>query len=338
MKNSIKPVVLTHVVKVIVIFNLLLICGITQAQNKKEQILALQNKIDSLVSSHDKENSEHRTQIIELQSEIGKLKNEISAFQLKIKTSKSTLENYQVQLKQKTDSLKNIQIQFDSITKNLFSQNKNFNYEDSTLLSFGCYCPPDSPSGGGASENGLPLGWSNEGCFYYISSSSNGACGNNCRNPDIYCLCPNDKAPKSIFSRADSSLWFGTEYNLEMINTVANKLIIKNQLLSNNRTGLIEDNHFPGSFKFSEIIEEKGKNGKKKYYLLKTNGNKQLIKEFNPRTEVIDDLPFIYGDGEYTGYIKSPWNDTYILIFSYINYYTGFERENECELDLIFLK
>ncbi len=338
MKNSIKPVVLTHVVKVIVIFNLLLICGITQAQNKKEQILALQNKIDSLVSSHDKENSEHRTQIIELQSEIGKLKNEISAFQLKIKTSKSTLENYQVQLKQKTDSLKNIQIQFDSITKNLFSQNKNFNYEDSTLLSFGCYCPPDSPSGGGASENGLPLGWSNEGCFYYISSSSNGACGNNCRNPDIYCLCPNDKAPKSIFSRADSSLWFGTEYNLEMINTVANKLIIKKQLLSNNRTGLIEDNHFPGSFKFSEIIEEKGKNGKKKYYLLKTNGNKQLIKEFNPRTEVIDDLPFIYGDGEYTGYIKSPWNDTYILIFSYINYYTGFERENECELDLIFLK
>jgi hypothetical protein len=331
MKNSIKPVVLTYVVKVMVIFNLLLICGITQAQNKKEQILALQNKIDSLISSHDKENTEHRTQIIELHSEIGKLKNEISAFQLKINTSKSTLENYQVQLKQKTDSLKNIQIQFDSITKNLFSQNKNFNYEDSTLLSFECNCPEV-----GDSENGLPLGWSNEGCFYYISSQI-GMC-NNCRNPDIYCLCPNDKAPKSIFSRADSALWFETEYNLEMINTVANKLIIKNQLLSNNRTGLIEDNHFPGSFKFSEIIEEKGKNGKKKYYLLKTNGNKQLIKEFNPITEIIDDLLFIYGDGEYTGYIKSPWNDTYILIFSYINYYTGFERENECNLDLIFLK
>ena len=123
-----------------------------------------------------------------------------------------------------------------------------------------------------------------------------------------------------------------------MINTVANKLIIKNQLLSNNRTGLIEDNHFPGSFKFSEILEEKDKNGKKKYYLLKTNGNKQLIKEYNPRTEVIDDMPFIYGDGKYEGYITSPWNDTYILIFSYINYYTGFERENECKLDLIFLK
>jgi hypothetical protein len=133
-------------------------------------------------------------------------------------------------------------------------------------------------------------------------------------------------------------MWFGSEFNLEMINKVVNKLIFKKQLLSNNRSGIIEDNHFTGSLKFSEIIEEKGKNGKKKYYLLKTNGNKQVIKEYNPRTEVIDDMPFIYGDGEYTGYIKSPWNDTYILIFSYIDYYTGFERENECKLDLIFLK
>ena len=65
----------------------------------KNNIAFTLNKIDSLISSHDKENAEHRTQVLELQSEIGKLKNEISAFQFKINTSKSTLENYQVQLK-----------------------------------------------------------------------------------------------------------------------------------------------------------------------------------------------------------------------------------------------
>jgi peptidoglycan hydrolase CwlO-like protein len=99
---------------------LLLIGNFIHGQNKKEQIVLLQNKIDSLVSSHNKENMEHQNQIIELHAEIGKLKNEISNFQLKVNTSKSTIENYQVLLKQKSDSLNRLQTQFDSITKNLF--------------------------------------------------------------------------------------------------------------------------------------------------------------------------------------------------------------------------
>jgi hypothetical protein len=338
MKNLIIQINKIQIARFCILLQLLLIGNFIQGHNKKEQIVLLQNKIDSLVSSHNKESTEYQNQIIELHAEIGKLKNEISAFQFKINTSKSTLENYQVQLKQKTDSLKNIQIQFDSITKNVFSLNKNFNYEDSTLLSFGCDCPSKFEYESYASEDAVTLGWSNEGCFYFLISHSNGAIGSNHRNPKFYCFCEKDKFPKSIMSESDSAKWAELEFDPAKINQLARNVISNKNLLSNNQIGIIADTHFENSQKFQEITELKEKNGSKKYYLIKKNGNKQLIKQYNPVYEEIDDMPFIYGDGEYTGYIKSPWNDTYILIFSYIDYYTGFERENECKLDLIFLK
>jgi len=230
MKNLIIQINKIQIARFCILLQLLLIGNFIQGQNKKEQIVLLQNKIDSLVSSHNKENTEHQNQIIELHAEIGKLKNEISNFQLKINTSKSTLENYQVQLKQKSDSLNRLQTQFDSITINLFRQNKDFNYEDSTLQSFGCYCPSKFENESYASQDAVTLGWSSEGCFYFFMSHSNGAIGSNYRNPKFYCFCEKDKFPKSIMSESDSVKWSELEFDPVKINQLARNVISNKNL------------------------------------------------------------------------------------------------------------
>jgi hypothetical protein len=306
--------------------------GLLLSQSRKEQIEILKKKLDSIIIIKNYENITNIKQIQELKILIENKEKEKIDIQKDLQIKINEIDSYKRLLQLKSDSINFI---YSEIYKkqDLNPYNK-FNYDSTTRL----YHEFSFPMGGNGTYRELisPLGWSSDSCFYYLSELIGAPIGKD--NPDFFCFCKQFIEEKKITPSLNEYLIGNEQFEDNNVNELVEELINRKKIKMQSDFKIIESTSFVNSNKFSKIITSRDKN-KTKYYLQKSNGDLQFLKQFNQEpSEWPDGVQVIIGDGKYIGYLKSPFDEVYLLVFADIDHGLGGEHENICTYSFYYLK